>query len=195
LTPLRSGYIFSPSGRTIALSGDDLSGLKFVAQEVIGSQATYTLSGTVQTEDGQPLSGVQVDIEPSMVGPVTTNAAGRYAFTDLQQGTYTVRPHQRGYVFEPGEITIALTDDVGRRDFIGERKLSANSVAISTHVPWEQWYQFYNDIIDPLMSVGAEIKVQLQLTAKAEQALGSDLLERLRDSVQGYDEDAEVEAS
>jgi hypothetical protein len=66
-------------------------------------------------------------------------------------------------------------------------------VTIQTEVPWEQWYAFYDDVIDPLMSVGAEIAVRLNLSAEADQELGSDLIERLRDSVRQYDEDAEVD--
>jgi hypothetical protein len=137
---------------------------------------------------------VRVDLEPGAVPPATTGVEGLYAFEDLQQGSYTVRPHKSGYTFDPVEITVTLTGDVDGRDFVGEQKVAARGVTIRTEVPWEQWYQFYNDVIDPLMSVGADIAVHLNLSAKADQELGSDLIERLRDSVQQYDEDAEVDA-
>jgi hypothetical protein len=68
-------------------------------------------------------------------------------------------------------------------------------VEIKTQVPWERWYEFYNDVLDPLMSVGAEITVYVRLTAEAARALDQALLERLRDGVQQYDEDGEVEVT
>jgi hypothetical protein len=194
ITPLRSGYTFSPSGRSVTLSGDDVSGLEFVAQEVVGPPETYALSGAIQTADGRPLSDVRVDLEPGAVPPATTGVEGLYAFENLQQGSYTVRPHKSGYTFDPVEITVTLTGDVDGRDFVGEQEVAARGVTIRTEVPWEQWYQFYNDVIDPLMSVGADIAVRLNLSAEADQELGSELIERLRDSVRQYDEDAEVDA-
>ena len=62
--------------------------------------------------------------------------------------------------------------------------------------PWERWYDFYGDVLDPLMSIGAEIEVDLQLIAEAEQEqeIASSLIERLRDSLVKYDEDAQLEA-
>jgi len=195
ITPLRSGYTFSPTGRSITLSGEDVTGLEFVGQEMVGPPKTHKLTGRIQTEDGQPLSGVRVSIEPGDTPPATTDADGRYTFDELQQGTYTIRPHKSGYIFEPAQITVVLTGDVTGRDFVGQRKTVARGMEIRTQVPWEQWYQFYNDVIDPLMSVGAEIAVHLRLTAEADQEMGSDLVERLRDSVQRYDEAAELDVS
>jgi hypothetical protein len=57
----------------------------------------------------------------------------------------------------------------------------------------KKWYDFYNDALDPLTSAGAEIDIRLELEASAEQELGADLAERLRDSLRKYDEDAELD--
>jgi hypothetical protein len=191
--------VFSPARRTVTLSGEDLQGLVFRAEEEVGPPQTYALAGGVRTEDGLPLRGVRVAIAPEGGAPVVTDANGRYAFTDLPQGSYTLRPEKGGYTFTPPERAVALTGDTAGQDFVAAPEAVAvedvHRVAIRTRLPWEQWIEFYNDVLDPLMSVGAEITVRVQLTAKAESALGQGLLERLRDGVQQYDKEGEVEVT
>jgi hypothetical protein len=64
---------------------------------------------------------------------------------------------------------------------------------IGIGAPRKKWYDFYSDVLDPLTSAGAEIDICLELEARAEQELGADLVERLRDSLRKYDEDAELD--
>jgi predicted AAA+ superfamily ATPase len=192
--PLRADYTFSPTGRTVTLSGDDVTGLEFMGKKMIGPPETFALSGSVKTEDNEPLSGVRVTAEPGMAES-TTDTDGRYAFPSLPKGTYTIQPEKTGYTFDPAEITVALTGHVADRDFVAtpERE-DVQRVEIRTGLPWERWYDFYSDVLDPLMSVGAEIEIELELTARAEHEIGSSLIERLTDSLSKYDEDAELDA-
>ncbi len=193
--PLRSNYTFSPIGRSVTLSGEDVGGIEFIGQEMAGPPQTFALRGSVRTEQGQPLSGVRVTVEPGAVPPVTTDADGRYAFPDLPKGAYTVRPDAAGYAFDPTEITVTLTGDVAGRDFVATlERPDVQRIEIRTRLPWERWYDFYGDVLDPLMSIGAEIEIDLQLTAEAEHEMGSNLIERLRDSLGKYDEGAELDA-
>jgi hypothetical protein len=194
--PLRSNYTFSPTGRSVTLSGEDVDGIEFIGQEMAGPPQTFALRGSVRTEEGEPLGGVRVTVEPSAVPPVTTDADGRYAFPKLPKGTYTIRPDKAGYTFDPTEITISLTGDVSGRDFVATlERPDVQRVEIRTRLPWERWYDFYGDVLDPLMSIGAEILIDLQLTAEAEQEMGKSLLERLRDSLEKYDENSTLDAS
>jgi predicted AAA+ superfamily ATPase len=195
LAPSKAGYTFSPSSRSIGLVGEDVVGLEFVGSEVVGPPVTYELRGRVQTDEGLPLSHVRLAIDPPVAGDVTSDGQGEYLFRGLQEGTYRVRPEKAGYGFKPEELSVAVVGDLSGQDFIATKDArGAQQIEIHTRLPWEKWYDFYSDVLDPLMSVGAEISVHVRLNAEAEQDLDSDLIERLHDSVQRYDEDAEVEA-
>ncbi|MEK7830226.1 MAG: carboxypeptidase-like regulatory domain-containing protein, partial [Acidobacteriota bacterium] len=69
---------------------------------------TFTISGTVTNQQGQPVSQVDVNLDRS-VGfslTATTNSAGQYSFTNQTAGlTYTVTPSKAGYVFTPSSRT------------------------------------------------------------------------------------------
>ncbi len=191
--PLRSNYTFSPTGRTVDVKGQDVTGLEFVGEEMVGPPQAFSLSGTVRTQDGDPLGGVRISVEPHTAPAATSDADGRYVFPELPKGTYTCQPQKPGYAFDPTDITVALTGDVTGRDFVGvpERE-DFQRVVIRTRLPWERWYDFYGDILDPLMSLGSEIDIALQLSAEADRDIGTSILERLRDALSKYDDDAEL---
>jgi hypothetical protein len=195
LAPSKPEHTFSPASRSLSLSGEDVTGLEFVGSEVVGPPVTYELAGQVRTAEGQALAGVRLTIDPPVAAEAITDREGRYSFRRLQAGAYTVRPYKAGYTFKPPEIAVAVDRDVSGQDLVGEQEtVGARRIAIRTHIPWENWYDFYSDVLDPLMSAGAEIDVRLELKARAEQELGADLVERLRDGLRRYDEDAEVDA-
>ncbi len=195
LAPSKPDHTFSPASRSVTLSGEDVTGLEFVGSEVVETSETYELAGQVRTADGKALAGVRLAIEPPVAGEATSDAQGRYSFQGLQAGAYTVRPHKAGYTFSPAEVTVAVDRDARAPDLAGQREaVGARRVTIRARLPWEKWYDFYSDVLDPLMSAGAEIDVQLELEAHADRELGGDLVERLRDSLGQYDEDAEVDA-
>ena len=73
-------------------------------------------------------------------------------------------------------------------------ELRYRRVVIRTTVQWEKLYDFHSNVLDPLMSAGAEIEIRLQLSAQAERELGSGLIERLRESLKKYDEEAELDS-
>jgi hypothetical protein len=41
-------------------------------------------------------------------------------------------------------------------------------VTIDTPVDWRQWYDFYQTVIQPLVESGAEVKVEVSMTATGE---------------------------
>jgi TonB-linked SusC/RagA family outer membrane protein len=55
----------------------------------VAAQATGTITGTVTTEAGEPLSGAQVTVQGTRLGTVTA-ANGRFVITGVPTGTYTV---------------------------------------------------------------------------------------------------------
>jgi hypothetical protein len=195
LAPSKTEYTFSPASRSVSLSGEDVAGLEFVGSQVVGPPVTYELAGQVRKAEGQALAGVRLTIDPPVAADATTDRQGRYSFRELQAGTYTVQPHKAGYSFKPPQVVVTMERDVSGQDLVGEREaVGAQRIAIRAQIPWENWYDFYSDVLDPLMSAGAEIDVHLELQACAEQELGADLVERLRDSLSRYDKDAEVDA-
>jgi hypothetical protein len=193
LAPSKSGYIFSPSSRSVALAGEDMTALDFVGSEVEGPTVTYELTGQIQTEAGKALAAVRLAIDPPVAGDAMSDGRGHYEFRGLQEGTYTIQPHKAGYTFTPAERIVALDKDTSGQNFVAKREaMEARQLAIRTRVPWEKWYEFYSDVLDPLMSAGAEIDVRLELEARVEQELGGDIVERLRDSLRKHDEEAEL---
>ena len=51
--------------------------------------STWTVSGTVRDDGGDPVSGATVTIAGTPFPPVVTGADGTYAFNDVPEGTYT----------------------------------------------------------------------------------------------------------
>ena len=69
--------------------------------------STYSISGTV-TSSGTVLQGVSVTLSGSSSASVTTDASGKYTFTGLANGGYTLTPSQTGYTFTPTNIAVTL---------------------------------------------------------------------------------------
>jgi inhibitor of cysteine peptidase len=113
VTPSKSGYTFTPSSKTVTISGANLTGVNFTAS----STATYSISGTI-TLSGSGLSGVTVTLSGSGSGSTTTDSSGNYSFSGLSNGTYTVTPSKSGYTFTPSSRTVTVNGaDVTGQDF------------------------------------------------------------------------------
>ncbi|MGV3723183.1 MAG: carboxypeptidase regulatory-like domain-containing protein [Actinomycetota bacterium] len=59
-----------------------------------------TLTGLVTSSDAVPLSGVTLRafLDDDLVATTSTNSTGRYTFTDLDAGSYTIRASRSGFV-------------------------------------------------------------------------------------------------
>jgi hypothetical protein len=57
----------------------------------------------------------------------------------------------------------------------GERRW--DRVRIVVRVPWENWHDIYNEVIDPLAKEGAELTCELTITAKGEAAIRDNTVE------------------
>lgn len=76
---------------------------------------TYTLSGQVLENSGLPVAGVVVAAGPHRT---TTNAAGRFEFSTLVGGTYTLAVAKPGYTFSPARRTVSLLRNTDGQDFL-----------------------------------------------------------------------------
>jgi len=123
LTPSRTGYSFSPASRTVTVPPDS-SGNDFQGST---SGPSYSISGQVADEDGNPLGLVTV-AEGGGVS-ATSDGNGDYSLTTLVTGTYTFTPTKTGFTFSPGSRSAGLPPDPSGQDF------TATGTPISQVIP------------------------------------------------------------
>ncbi len=105
-----TGYSFTPSPSLKATLVDrDLGGQNFV-----GTQLTYSISGTVtENTTGTPVGkpGVTITVTNAAgvaLPPVTTAADGTYTVPSVPGGRYTVTPSLTYYDFRPTALTVII---------------------------------------------------------------------------------------
>ncbi len=68
------------------------------------------------------------------------------------------------------------------------------TVHIQTPVQWEHWFDFYNEVIDPLVSEGAELDIHVTLHAHSDEGIDINTVElRIRESLMQRGLDALIE--
>lgn len=73
----------------------------------------YSISGKVtDKKNNKPLAGVLVNLSDNITTATYTDSKGRYAFSYLDSGDYTVTPTLEGYEFKPNfrDVTITTVD-------------------------------------------------------------------------------------
>ena len=74
----------------------------------------------------------------------------------------------------------------------GERRY--DWVHIKAQVPWEQWGDFYNEVIEPLANEGADIRADVNIVAKGDAAIRENTVEfGIKESLSQRGLDFEVE--
>lgn len=92
VTPSAAGYSFGPPSLTVPVSGASVPRQNFTASV---AAATHSISGAVYliTRTGLvPFAGERMYLSGAASASTTTDASGRYVFSGLLDGTYTVRP-------------------------------------------------------------------------------------------------------
>jgi len=107
VTPLASGYSFTPASVTLTLTSNQ-SGVDFVT-----TTTTSRITGRI-TQGGSGLEGIAVSVGSTIV---STDASGNYVATGLQPGSYTVRPSGTGLQFSPNSRTVTVGPDRSGIDF------------------------------------------------------------------------------
>lgn len=86
---------------------------------------TFSISGRIEDESGDPVPGVLVKVEPASLGAThpefdpLTDAQGEYQVEDLEPGMYHIIPLLAGHTFVPIERTATITDsDIHDQDFV-----------------------------------------------------------------------------
>ena len=99
---------------------------------VVQSTALYTIEGYVTSAAGQGITGVTVTLTGVSSATVVTGADGRYAFTNLAGGNYTVRPAKEGWRFVPEVLSYTpLNRTWQNQNFVGEPAIAGNRLQIT----------------------------------------------------------------
>ena len=97
----------------------------------------YSLSGKVtDKKNNKPLQGVLITIAGDSSGTTTTNKKGKYIFSSLDSGDYTITPTLEGYTFTPKSrnVTIA-TRNKKKIDFKGRKLLKTSHGGNDVPIP------------------------------------------------------------
>jgi len=120
VTPLKSGYTFSPISKSVTVNNGNVTGQDFPGSLSI---VTYNISGTI-TANSSGLEGVTVALSTSStITTTTTDTAGNYSFAGVTNGTYKVTPSKSGFSFSPTTSPVAVNSgDTFGQDFTGTTK-------------------------------------------------------------------------
>src|SRR5208337_5058455 len=70
--------------------------------------STPVISGTVT---GAVSSGVLITLSGDKSSSTTTDYSGKYSFTGLENGNYTVTPSLTGYTFDSASTTVSIVNN------------------------------------------------------------------------------------
>ena len=103
VTPTKTGFVFTPSSRTVTINGASL-----VADFAADPVPTYNVTGTVSPAASG--SGATLTLSGAASQIVTADAAGNYSFTGLANGSYTVTPSKTGFTFTPANQPVNVNN-------------------------------------------------------------------------------------
>jgi len=135
VTPSLTEHDFFPVSANVTLNETigDATGIDFG-----GTDKTYSISGTITTNAGQPLKGVEVAASGHTA---TTGADGTYSITGLLAGTHTVTPRLAEYTFAPTSSDETVNENDGDAvdvDFVGtENTYSISGTVTNAGSPLE----------------------------------------------------------
>jgi hypothetical protein len=121
ITPILTGYTFSPASLTVTLNGANITNADFTATVI--PAPTYGISGTVS---GAVLQGVTITLTGATNTTTTTNANGNYSVGGLVNGNYTLTPTLTGYIFNPASTAVTIS---------GSNVIGTNFTALANAAP------------------------------------------------------------
>jgi hypothetical protein len=97
VTPTNGAYVFTPVNREVIVNNGNLT-------ENFAT-VTYTVSGSVT---GPGANSATVSLTGTAVATTTTNFAGNYSFTAVNNGSYTVTATKSGYLYSPASQAVTV---------------------------------------------------------------------------------------
>ena len=102
VTVTKTGYTFTPASAAVNLSGSNQT-VSFTSAAVV---QTYTISGTISGAGG---NGATVALTGASTANTTADASGKFSFSGLSDGSYTVTVTRTGYTFTPASAPVTLS--------------------------------------------------------------------------------------
>jgi hypothetical protein len=99
VTPVKTGFIFTPGSQMVTINGAN-------ATANFSSAQTFTITGTISGSGG---SGATVKLNGAATATVTANTSGGYTFTGVANGSYTVTPTKTGFIFTPASLAVTIS--------------------------------------------------------------------------------------
>jgi len=128
VTPTLSEYEFAPPDQPVTVSVADPNAIGI---DFVGTQKTYSISGTIVDEEDAAIEGVTVTINGQST---TTLSDGTYTISGFVAGTYTVTPSLTEHRFTPSSPSATVNESVGNAtgvDFVGTNKIHSISGRIT----------------------------------------------------------------
>ena len=132
--PARTGYAFTPSSRNVTIASADVAGVGFTATQL---PPTYTIRGTISPASA--VAGTTLTLSGSATATAAADSAGRYVFTGVPDGNYSVTPARTGWAFAPIARAVTVSGaDVVAVDFTatGPTMARANSYDDAWESAW-----------------------------------------------------------
>ena len=96
VTPSQTGLTYSPGSQGVVMAGADITNVAFTA--------LYSISGTI-TGGG----GATVALTRDATASVTADGSGKFTFSGLPLGNYTVTPSKGNLAFSPSSLDVAMS--------------------------------------------------------------------------------------
>jgi hypothetical protein len=111
VTPNKTGCTFIPISRPVSVAGSEVPG-----QDFTGSCGSV-ISGRVTSSKGIPVAGATITLSGAKSSATNTDSNGDYSFTELANGTYTVKVNKSGYYFSVSSKTLSIVGSNLTQDF------------------------------------------------------------------------------
>jgi hypothetical protein len=124
LTPVKTGYLFTPMSSLFVDLNSNLTEVNFS-----GTLLTYKVSGRVTDGNNNGIQGVT--ISDGVGHTATTNSSGDYVLSGLPLGSYMLAPSKAGFSFTPSSKTVTITQaDVTNQNFTGMTITCSTATAV-----------------------------------------------------------------
>jgi len=136
-TPALTGYTFNPPSLQVTINNANATFDTFTSAEASAgaSAVTYSISGAVS---GEAKQGVTMNMTGAATMAATTDASGRYNLTTLGNGSYTMTPVKPGFIFEPTNKTINISNaNIKGQNFKSVKEAEKTNAPVAETVPIE----------------------------------------------------------
>ncbi len=145
---------------------------------------TYSVSGTI-TNGGSALADVTVTLAGSSSSAATTDIGGKYSFSGLQDGSYTLTPGKTDYTFDPPTLAVTVNGaNLSAKNFVatavpivpsGLKATAASSNLIN--LEWNnanKTFSYEIERTDGSSGIVTKITVDTNVTTKMDAGLSAD---------------------